>query len=205
MTVTPQRQTTVVVCDDAPQLRTLLRYAFEDEPDLRLAGEAADGADAIALIADVRPDVVLLDLSMPQMDGLEAIPEIRRVSPGSAIIVFSGFTADGPSDEALALGVDRYLEKGTDIDAVAVAVREVVKERAMAPIARRISSVSPRVVLVVRDDRVDSGADTDDLEISFEVDGQLMVSAAFDLQVAAVLRDELTELIERQLPPPTTR
>lgn len=125
----PQRQITVVVCDDAPQLRTLLRYAFEDEPDLTFAAEAGNGKDAIGVIADVQPDVVLLDLSMPQMDGLEAIPEIRRVSPGSAIIVFSGFTADGAAEAALAAGADRYLEKGTDINAVAVAVREVMAER----------------------------------------------------------------------------
>lgn len=125
MTVTPQRPITVVVCDDAQQLRTLLRYAFEDEPDLRLTGEAADGADAIALIADVRPDVVLLDLSMPQMGGLEAIPEIRRVSPRSAIIVFSGFKADGAAEAAMATGADRYLEKGANIESVAAAVRDV--------------------------------------------------------------------------------
>ncbi len=124
MTVTPQRQITVVVCDDVAELRTLLRYAFEDEPDLTIAAEAGDGADAIEVIAATRPDVVLLDLSMPRMDGLKAIPEIRRVSPDSAIIVLSGFAAGAPADGTLSLGADRYLEKGTDLGTVAAAVRD---------------------------------------------------------------------------------
>lgn len=123
---------TVVLCDDVPQLRTLLRYAFDEQGDLRVVGEAGDGRAGVAEIGRLHPDAVVLDLSMPGLDGLEAIPRIQEASPGTAIVVFSGYTADRMAEEALALGADRYLEKGEDIDTVACAVREAVVRRRTA-------------------------------------------------------------------------
>ena len=120
---------TVVLCDDVPQLRTLLRYAFDEQDDLRVVAEAGDGSAGVDAIGRLRPDAVVLDLSMPGLDGLEAIPRIRTASPSTAIVVFSGFTADRMAEQAIALGADRYLEKGEDIDTVAAAVREAVVHR----------------------------------------------------------------------------
>lgn len=129
--VTPE-VITVVLCDDVPQLRTLLRYAFEDQDDLRVVAEAGDGRAGVSAIGEHRPDAVVLDLSMPGLDGLEAIPRIQAVSPSTAIIVFSGYTADRMAEQALERGADCYLEKGEDIDAVARAVRGAVLGRRAA-------------------------------------------------------------------------
>jgi DNA-binding NarL/FixJ family response regulator len=123
---------TVVLCDDVPQLRMLLRYAFEEQGDLDVVGEAGDGHAGVEAIERTRPDAVVLDLSMPGLDGLEVIPRIRGISPATAIIVFSGFTADRMAREAVSLGADGYVEKGADIDDVAAAVRAAVERRRAA-------------------------------------------------------------------------
>lgn len=117
----------VFVCDDVDELRLLLRLGLEDAGDVAVVGEAGDGAEAVEQAAEVRPDVMLLDLSMPIMDGLEAIPLLRERVPDMKIVVVSGF-AEGPASErALELGADRYVSKTADIDEVRTVVREVVK------------------------------------------------------------------------------
>jgi DNA-binding NarL/FixJ family response regulator len=123
----------VVLCDDVPQLRVLLRFALEEDGHLHVVGEAGDGAGGVDLVGRLKPDAVLLDLSMPDMDGLEAIPAIRSAHPDTAIIVFSGFAAERMADEALRIGADRYLEKGSPLDDVRTAVREAVAHRRSAP------------------------------------------------------------------------
>jgi len=113
----------VFVCDDAADFRLLLRYAIEDEPGLEEAGEAGDGEAGIAGVAATRPDVVLVDLSMPGVGGLEAIPRMRDAVPGARIVAMSGFDREHMQARALAAGADLYLQKGTDLEAVLDAVR----------------------------------------------------------------------------------
>ena len=115
----------VFLCDDVPELRALLRFALEEDADVRVVGEAGDAAEGIAGVTELQPDVLLLDLSMPGLDGLEAIPLLKDAAPGVGIIVFSGFAADRMSAPALELGADRYLEKGEPLDVIKGAVREV--------------------------------------------------------------------------------
>jgi DNA-binding NarL/FixJ family response regulator len=120
----------IFLCDDVPELRALLRFALEEDNDLRVVGEAGDAATGIEQIGDLGPDVVLLDLSMPGMDGLEAIPRIREVCATCAIVVFSGFAADRMREPALKLGADHYLEKGEPLEIVRTTVREAAARRA---------------------------------------------------------------------------
>lgn len=115
----------IYLCDDVPELRALLRYGLEEDGDLRVVGEAGDARDAIAGVTEHGPDVLLLDLSMPGMDGLEALPLLREASPQTAVVVFSGFAAERMAEPALALGAARYLEKGTPLEMVRSTVREV--------------------------------------------------------------------------------
>jgi DNA-binding NarL/FixJ family response regulator len=115
----------VFLCDDVPELRALLRYGLEEDEELKVVGEASTAREAIDAVGALRPDVVLLDLSMPGMDGLEAIPLLREVAPDMAIVVFSGFAAERMREPALALGAARYLEKGVPLESVRATVREV--------------------------------------------------------------------------------
>lgn len=115
----------VFLCDDVPELRALVRFALEEDVDVRVVGEAGDAATGVEQIADLQPDVVLLDLSLPGLDGLEAIPRIHDVAPGSGIVVFSGFAAERMREPTLSLGADQYLEKGESLEKVRSTIREV--------------------------------------------------------------------------------
>lgn len=123
----------VFLCDDVAELRALMRFSLEEESDLRVIGEASDGLTGAEQIAELQPDVVLLDLSMPGLDGLEAIPRIKSLSPHTGIVIFSGFSAERMSAPALALGADRYLEKGEPVETVRAVVREVGSARDVSP------------------------------------------------------------------------
>jgi DNA-binding NarL/FixJ family response regulator len=119
----------LLLCDDVPELRELLRDVFENDLGMRIVGEAENGRDCVALAADLQPDVVLLDLSMPEMDGLEVIPRLSESAPEAGIVVFSGFVAGRMGELAISLGADRYVEKGTPLDMLATAVQEVAEAR----------------------------------------------------------------------------
>ncbi|HEX2017166.1 MAG TPA: response regulator transcription factor [Solirubrobacteraceae bacterium] len=119
----------VFLCDDVPEFRALMRFALEDDEQLQVVGEAGDGQAAVEGVASTRPDVVLLDLSMPTCDGLEAIPRIRHVAPETAVIVLSGFGAGRMAPQVLAAGAHGYIEKGESFAGIRRAVREVALHR----------------------------------------------------------------------------
>jgi DNA-binding NarL/FixJ family response regulator len=120
----------VFLCDDVRELRALLRYGLEEDAGLRVVGEAGDAETAISEVGARPPDVILLDLSMPGLDGLEAIPRIREVAPDTKIVVLSGFASERMRGPALAAGADRYVEKGVALDELRAAVRETALGRA---------------------------------------------------------------------------
>jgi diguanylate cyclase (GGDEF)-like protein len=128
----PRDELRVFVCDDAPDLRALVRAALEWEDGVAIVGEAASGAGLPDAVRDAQADVVLIDLAMPGVDGLEAIPALRRALPGLGILVLSGFARARMEAEALALGADRYLEKAAGLAAMRTAVREVGAARRAA-------------------------------------------------------------------------
>lgn len=103
----------------------LVRMALEMEGSFEIIGEAGDGAEALHLADDHRPDAIVLDLAMPVMDGLEAIPEIKRCTPGSKILVLSGFEASHMKAEAIAAGADAYLEKGEAAQRIVTLLRQL--------------------------------------------------------------------------------
>jgi DNA-binding NarL/FixJ family response regulator len=119
----------VVLCDDVSEMRKLLRYALETDPRLQVVGEADNGREGARVIAELQPDVVLLDLSMPEMDGFETLLAIASSAPDTGIIVFSGFAAERMREPALENGADLYIEKGLPLDEVISAVRDVASAR----------------------------------------------------------------------------
>ena len=122
----------VLICDDAADMRQLLVQIIEVREGLHVAGEAADGLEAIAEAERLQPAVILLDLSMPRMTGLDALPEIRRVAPDALVVVLSGFLASTLAADVLAQGADRYLEKGASPSLITRTIEELVSAKAPA-------------------------------------------------------------------------
>jgi DNA-binding NarL/FixJ family response regulator len=120
----------VVVCDDVPELRQLARAVLEEEGEMEVVGEAGDGRTAIEVIERLQPEVVVLDLSMPELDGLEAIPLIHQVAPSTEIVVFSGFEEGKVAQVALQLKAGRYVRKGAPLEDLRTAVRELASDAA---------------------------------------------------------------------------
>ncbi len=123
----------VFLCDDVAEIRVLMRFTLEEDPELEVVGEAADGEAGVAGVLDTDAEVILLDLSMPGMDGLEAIGRLRERAPRAGIIVLSGFPAERLGVAALALGADRYLEKNEPAEAIRAAVHESAAQQSAAP------------------------------------------------------------------------
>jgi CheY-like chemotaxis protein len=115
----------VVVCDDAPAIRALIRCALEFDGRVEIVGEAADGEAVVALVAELRPDAVLLDLSMPNVDGLAALPRILEAAPWVGVVVLSGRDEAESAPLALALGAERYMAKPAGVAAIRDAVLDV--------------------------------------------------------------------------------
>jgi|SRR4051812_44202476 DNA-binding NarL/FixJ family response regulator len=119
----------VLLADDHALMRRLLRRAISAHPALEFVGEAADGAEALTLARSLTPDVIVLDLAMPELDGLQVAGELRTDLPDCAILVFSAFEAARAADAALAAGADRYLEKTAGFEAAAQAAAELALTR----------------------------------------------------------------------------
>jgi CheY-like chemotaxis protein len=119
----------VFLVDDVPEMRELIRVGMEQDPGFEVVGEASDGRTAVDGVAATRPAAVLLDLSMPDMNGLEAILEIRRANKDVAIVVLSGFSVDRMGPPTLERGADGYVEKGTPIQELRDATRQAVAKR----------------------------------------------------------------------------
>ena len=124
----------IVLIDDADDLRLLLRLALEREPDFTVVAEAADGASGVAAVAAHTPHLVLLDISMPVMDGLQALTLIREESPGSIVVMLSAFSnSTGAPERAVSLGAHGYIEKGGGVPELIADLRAVLEREFKVP------------------------------------------------------------------------
>jgi CheY-like chemotaxis protein len=105
----------------------LVRLTLEEDPAIEVVGEASNGREGVQGVAAAQPDVVLLDLSMPDMDGLEAIPLMRESAPNARLVVLSGHEAGRISLEALDQGATRYVNKSSDLGMIREIVHEVAR------------------------------------------------------------------------------
>lgn len=130
----------ILIADDHAVVREGLRALIEAKPDMELVGEAEDGAEAVLLAHSLKPDVILLDLVMPRMDGIEAISAIRRENPTARILVLTSFAGDDKVFPAIKAGALGYLLKDSSSQALIEAIREVYRgESSLHPtIARKL-------------------------------------------------------------------
>jgi len=115
----------VLVVDDHPIVRQGLVSVLGDEDDLEVVGEAGSGREAVARVQRLQPDVVLLDLEMPDLDGIDAIPQLLALRPGLGIVVFSAYDTDERVLGAVRAGARGYLLKGASAAEIALGIRSV--------------------------------------------------------------------------------
>ena len=130
----------VVIADDHPMYRYGLRSVLDASPEVEVVGEAADGAELLALVARTAPDVVLTDLSMPRLPGIAAIDELARRRPGLGVLVLTMHEDDASLFGALRAGARGYLLKGADHEEIVRAVLAVAGGDAVygGAVARRV-------------------------------------------------------------------
>jgi DNA-binding NarL/FixJ family response regulator len=119
----------VIIVDDHPLVRDVIRLACEKQPRIEVVGESGDGADAIDLCKRVEPDVLVVDLGLPTLDGLEVARRVRRHQPSIRILVLSGRDDDASVFEAVRAGANGYLRKAAQIDEIPDAIEAVASGR----------------------------------------------------------------------------
>jgi DNA-binding NarL/FixJ family response regulator len=161
-----------LVADDSADTRALIKASLLGFGDFEIVGEATNGAEAVLMAGEQEPDVVILDLAMPVMDGMAALPEIRRLSPRSRIVVFSAFNRQDLRDDAARLGADAFSVKGIDPRAL------------VALIEKSVAGARGRVLLA------QEPGQTDDYAAALE-------QAGFKVTTAALVPEMMTLLAER--------
>ncbi len=111
MTANTQAPVRVLVADDSPGIRQLLVLLLNMESAFTVVGEARDGVTAVAQAQKLQPDLVILDVSMPRLDGIQAIPQVRAVSPTSQVVIFTGDSDGSMEGEARAAGAAAVIPK----------------------------------------------------------------------------------------------
>jgi len=157
---------TVLVADDHELSRLGIRLMLSKDPDLQVVGEATDGGQAIQITHEIRPQVVLMDVRMPLMSGIDALKRIKRDSTTTSVIMLSAASDTGIIRSALENGADGYLTKDVSSDELTHAVRSVASgERILSATVRRTLEHSQPEELPTIASRLDSTLTKRELEI----------------------------------------
>ena len=122
---------TVILVDDHQMVRQGVRAFLEKQPDISVVGEAASGAEALRLAAELVPDVVLMDLVMPDMDGVETTRRLKQISPGSQVIILTSYHDDEHIFPAIRAGALSYILKDVSSGELAEIVRKAARGEAV--------------------------------------------------------------------------
>jgi DNA-binding NarL/FixJ family response regulator len=139
----------VVLADDEAMVRAGLRLLIEGEDDLEVVGEAVDGVEAVDVVEQTRPDVVLMDVRMPRMNGLDAAREVLANDQAPRVLVLTTFDEDEVVDEALRRGITGFLLKSSPPDDMLAAVRRaaagqgVIDPSVVPGVISRLGSTPP--------------------------------------------------------------
>lgn len=120
----------ILIADDHPIVREGLSAVLSSQPDMELVGEAAGGVQAVAMARELRPDVLLIDLVMPDMDGVAAICEVRAADPEARVLVLTSYADDERVFSAIKSGALGYMLKDTPREQLFQAIRDVAQGRA---------------------------------------------------------------------------
>ncbi|NRT55936.1 response regulator [Sphaerotilus uruguayifluvii] len=142
----------ILVVDDHPMIRNGLAAMIRGEPDFDLVGEASHGADAVRIAPDLAPDVVLMDLLMPQMDGVEAMTRLRPLLPSTRFVILTSLTEPAEVQRALQAGASGYLTK-------TASAQELVNVIRAAHGGRRVLSPEATEALIAASQTGQPGAD----------------------------------------------
>ncbi len=119
------KPTTILLADDHTIVREGLKALLKLESDFDIVGEAENGRQAVAMATELRPDVIVMDIAMPLLNGLEATRQILQTSPSSKILILSAYSDDAYVERVMALGASGYLIKQTAAHVLPSAIREV--------------------------------------------------------------------------------
>ncbi len=144
---------TILCVDDHPLVRKGIASILANEPTLKLVGEAGNGHEAVEMFRDLHPDVVLMDLRMPDMDGIEATKQIRKINPEAKIIALTSYDGDQDIYKAIEAGVRGYILKEMVHTKVIDAIHTVHSGKRLMPteVAERLSEYFPQVALTPRE------------------------------------------------------
>jgi two-component system, NarL family, response regulator len=156
--IAPAAPARVMLVDDHALLRTGVANIINQEPDLHVVAEAANGVEAIAAFRQHHPDVTLLDLRMPVMEGVEAVRHIREIDPQARVIVLTTYDADEDIARALQAGAKAYVLKDISADALVACIHDVLAGKtylapaAAAKLAERVTRIqlTPRELSTLR-------------------------------------------------------
>jgi two-component system, NarL family, response regulator len=154
----PAAPARVMLVDDHALLRTGVANIINQEPDLHVVAEAANGLEAVEAFRQHRPDVTLLDLRMPVMEGVEAVRHIREIDPQARVIVLTTYDADEDIARALQAGAKAYVLKDISADALVACIHDVLAGKtylapaAAAKLAERVTRIqlTPRELSTLR-------------------------------------------------------
>ncbi len=137
----------LLVVDDHTVVRQSMRFLFDQEPDIEVVGEAATGAAAVPMVAVAQPDVVLLDLFLPDLDGVVVLQQIRQGSPDVRVVMLTSAPDDAHLVTALRAGATSYLQKTAEIGEVLATVRAAARGESTLP-----PGVTTRLLTAMRDE-----------------------------------------------------
>ena len=137
----------VLLAEDHMIVREGLRSVLEAEGDIEIVGQAQDGREAVEMTAKLLPDVVIMDIAMPRLNGLEATRQILRIAPATRILILSAHSDDAYVEQVIALGASGYIIKQTSLLILAKAIREACKGNTFfsASIAKRLRDQDNRL------------------------------------------------------------